>query len=165
MDPIMEGFGAAEVVHYPPYKPEYPPAPGPLVRANEWWGCFAWLIKGEPPTGEELHAINMPDIIDHALGRVDAAEEARLAPARWGAFNCTDQRAAGIPVGAAEQFAVDPVYIHYVEAAAQVEEWRWLTTEIVALSGEKVPGSGVILGLRDGGVVAVIAPIRWRPLP
>jgi hypothetical protein len=164
-DPFVEAFRDDSAPHYPNIEPGVPPANEPVRVGGRWWGCKDWLIRGEVPSslGEvrEVAAGAVPQL-DSAQQHGAQAREADLAvAARWGVFH-NEGLCAYVPIGAAPGFALNPLYLTYVGAAAEVEEWRWLPDDRLLNRGKRVHRAGLVVGLRNRIAVAVISPCFWE---
>jgi hypothetical protein len=144
-------IGLGENPHYRGILKDTPPYKAGLRRHGGWWGTHEWLVRAEfcaPEHRDKL--VEEPKVkkaLDALAGKSPGVD-ADLRPARF------EHTQAVIPIGADLSFAVDPDYLHYAAAVAGVEEWRWVPN--VEL---KERSAGVLVGVRNGVMVAIVAPI------
>ena len=152
----MEGFADAEAPLYTDLFRNRPPFTTHLVLAGDWWGCHHWLVKGEPVAGYPVQTIDPPAFIAEATDALSTSVPAKLTPARF------TKEMALVYVGSAtaDHWTVDPLYLHYVEAFAEIEMWRWAEGfgSQRDQHGAKRPDAGMLLGVSQGELVGLIAP-------
>lgn len=131
-----------------------------LVKSGNWWGTPAWLIKGDPPNfgysvrdlaGSAVDGVSLS--VEKAQAALEASVPAVLLPARFSHGN------ARVRIGADDRLLVDPFLLLYVECMAQVEEWRYLRT----FAPRERRDAGVLGGLREGQLVAILCPVDPSP--
>jgi hypothetical protein len=138
--------------HYRGVLRDVPPYKQDLRRDGGWWGTQEWLVRAEfsaPDHADRLRDEPKVRKALHALAGKSPGVDADLRPARF------EYDQAVIPIGADPNFAVDPDYLLYAAATAGVEEWRWIAD--VQLKHET---AGVLAGVKNGALVAVVAPIK-----
>lgn len=149
-----EFIGFSGVAHYPFIYREVPPDDDLLVKDGGWWGCPYWLVRdGSPP--ERAVTADLSKVFS-SLDAAPEGKSAEIRPARF-AGNTDGKRSAVLLVGAAPGFGVDPRFLLYAEATAEVDDWFY-----VSGVGEK---EHWLEGRRNKIRVALVPPIRLTETP
>jgi hypothetical protein len=144
---------------------DWPPIQTALVVWATWWGCPHWLVRANrvDDQGHLQPQEQVGAIINAAAAQLDAAVDADLRLPIFVKSTIVGEEAktdlAEIPIGANPRYGVNPDFLAYCSAHAEVERWRWLSPFDMQDAKGVTQQDGVLLGLRGDDLVAVVSPV------